>query len=109
MERHLSGLASSPGVLLYEKKLGEVRETDARQFKVKKAFSQVAEARFLVKNLETLVSVCIAYAPSAVEILSPKKVEIKIDEVQRIANLLAGLIHRFASMGIGGVVIKTNK
>ncbi len=107
MEKHLNSLARAPGVLVYEQKVEETKQIDPRPFKVEQAFSTVAEAKFLVKDLPTLVNVCLAYAPSAIEILAPKELKVKIEEVQDIANLLAGLMHRFAAQGIGGIVIKT--
>jgi len=33
----------------------------------------------------------------------------KIDEVQNIANLLAGVIHQFAAAGVGGIIITPDK
>jgi len=106
MEKHLDALARVEGVLVYERKLGETKQIDPKPFKVNEAFSTIAEAKFLVKDLPTLVNVCLAYAPSAIEVLSPKELRVKMEEVQDIANLLAGLMHKFAAQGVGGIVIK---
>jgi hypothetical protein len=107
MKNHIEGLEKVRNVLVYEKSFQEVREVDAKPFNVEKAYSKTAEVKILLKNVETLVHVTIVFAPSAIEIYSPSKLEIKIDELQNISNLLAGLIHQFAGARLGGVIIKT--
>jgi hypothetical protein len=58
-----------------------------------------------VKDLFSLINIVIVYGPSSVEIMGPKNKEIKVEEIQRISNVLAGIVHQFASAGIGGIII----
>jgi hypothetical protein len=76
---------------------------------VEEAYSQIAKVKFFAKNLSVLISVVMTYGPSAIEILGPDKKEMKINEVQNIVNLLAGVVHQFAAAGVGGIIITPDK
>jgi len=52
-----------------------------------------------------LLSITIFFAPSAVEVLEPESLKITATTIQTIMNTVADLLHRFASQGVGGIVI----
>ena len=107
MKKHIEALENLRNVLVYEKSFQEIKEVEMKGYKIEKAYSKTAEVKLLLKDFETLVHVTVTFAPSAIEIYSPEKLEIKINELQNISNMLAGLMHQFASARLGGVVIKT--
>ena len=96
-------------ILIYEKEFSETIKVENPMKNVAEAYSQIAKVKFFAKSLTTLISVVLTYGPSAVEILGPDRHEMKIDEVQGIANLLAGVVHQFAAAGVGGIIITPDK
>jgi hypothetical protein len=107
LKRHIEKLAKAPGVFVYASKYSETEKVENPLKNVKEAFSQVAEVKLFIKNVPTLINIVLMYGPSSVEILGPNNKDIKINEMQDVANLLAGLVHQFASAGVGGVVISS--
>jgi len=74
---------------------------------VSEAYSQVVEIEFKIDSLRNLSNFVVIYGPSALEILDPAKLEVSASEAQDMLNSISALIHRYASMGVGGVVIST--
>lgn len=105
LKNHVAKLSRVQDVVVYRTDFKDLTEVKSPFKNFDKAFSQVVELEFLVKNLYLLINVVIMYGPSAVEIFEPKEIKIKIDEMQNISNLIAGLLHQFASAGVGGIVI----
>ena len=109
---HIEKMGKVKDTLVYDTKVKEAVKVEKipENFKKKipaggEMWSQVAEARAVFKDLFTLINVVMVYGPSAVEIHEPSKYSMKADEMQNITNLVAGLLHEFASAGAGGVVI----
>jgi len=105
LRKHVEKLARAPDVFVYEAKYSEVEKVENPLKDVKEGYSQVADIKLFIKNIPTLVYIVLVYGPSSVEIIGPGRKEIKIDELQNMANLLSGLVHQFASAGMGGIVI----
>lgn len=105
LERHINNISDAGGIFVYEKKLHDCIETKSPVKNVEKAYSCVGDVKLFAKDMISLVNMILVYGPSSVEIISPDKKEIKIDEMQNMCNLLASLVHQFASAGIGGIVI----
>lgn len=106
LKNHVERLGKVKNVKVYEVTYHDVTKVETPPKNVKEAWSQIVEVKLIVKSLFDLINVIILYAPSAIEILEPKELKVKIDEVQNIANVIAGLIHQFAAAGVGGVVIR---
>lgn len=106
---HVEKLSKVKEVFVYEKKFSEIKKVENPIKGIKEAFSQIVELKLFVKDVFSLINIVIVYGPSSVEIIGPKNKEIKVEEIQRIANVLAGLVHQFASAGIGGIVITPEK
>jgi len=105
LKNHISNLGKARDVVVYEKKFLEAKKVENPIKNVKEAYSEVAEVKLLTKDIFSLISLVVSMGPSSVEILGPDKKEMKLDEIQSIANELSGLVHRFASAGIGGLVV----
>ena len=105
MESHIERLCNAKDVFVYEKKFLDIRKVEKPLKNVDSAFSQVVEVKLFVKSLFSLINIVMLFGPSSIEIIGPNRKEINIDEVQNIANMIAGIIHEFAAAGIGGMVI----
>jgi len=106
LKEHIEKLEKVKGALVFGKEFKSIERVENPPKNVLVAYSQIAEVELIVKDLLTLITVVITFGPSAIEILEPRELRIKIDEVQNIVNFLAGLIHQFAQAGVGGIVIR---
>lgn len=77
--------------------------------KVKEAYSKICEVKLFAKDMMSLLRLVLMYGPAAIEIMGPKNREVGMEEMQNISNTVAGLMHQFASAGVGGVVISPTK
>jgi len=109
LRNHIEKLSRVKEAFVYEKKFSEIKKVENPIKNIKEAFSQIVELKLFVKDLFSLINIVMVYGPSSVEVIGPKNKEIKIEEIQRIANVLAGIVHQFASAGIGGIVITPEK
>ena len=105
LKKHLKKLKDMKDTIVVEEKFEKVEKVKSPPKNVEEAFSQIVEVKFLTKDIETLLLIVIAFAPSSVEILKPKELTVGIDTLQVIMNSVAVIMHRFAALGPGGVVI----
>jgi hypothetical protein len=109
LKEHVEKLSKVKEAFIYEKKFSETKKVENPIANIKEAFSQIVELKLFIKDLFSLISIVIVYGPSSVEIIGPRCKEVKAEEIQRISNVLSGIIHQFASAGIGGIVITPEK
>jgi len=109
LELHVKKLSAIKGAFVYETKFSDIKTVEKPLKNIEKGYSQIVELKLFVKNLLTLIKIVMLYGPSSIEILGPNELKIKIDEVQNIANVIATLVHQFASAGVGGIVISPEK
>ena len=109
LRNHIEKLSRVKEAFIYEKRFSEIKKVENPVKNIKEGFSQIVELKLFIKDLFSLINIVMVYGPSSVEIIGPKNKEIKIEEIQRIANVLAGIVHQFASAGIGGIVITPEK
>ena len=109
LKDHVERLSRAKDVFAYETKFLEVNKVENPTQHIKEGFSQVAEIKLFIRNLNSMVAIIIVYGPSAIEIISPEKKDLKLEEMQNMVNLLAGYVHQFAAAGVGGLVISSNK
>ena len=107
LKEHIEKIEKSPGIFVYEKKMYDVREIPNPMKGVEKGYSQAVTLRLFIKDLYTALTAIMLYGPSSVEVLGPSRKEVRIDEMQNIANNVASLVHQFAAAGFGGMVIST--
>ncbi|HDD45934.1 MAG TPA: hypothetical protein ENG42_00515 [Candidatus Aenigmarchaeota archaeon] len=107
LEKHIKKMENEEGVIVYEKKFGEAKRIEKPFANIKEAYSQVVELLVLTRNYDKLLYIVMNYAPSAIEILEPAEIILKVGEAQAIANSLAALIHKFAAAGAGGIIVSS--
>ena len=109
LKDHVERLSRAKDVFAYDTQFLEVKKVENPTQHIKEGFSQVAEMKLFIRNLNSLVAIIIVYGPSSIEIIGPEKKDLKIEEMQNMANLLAGYVHQFAAAGVGGLVISSGK
>lgn len=111
LKKHLSSVKKMENIKIVEEKYEDVVEVEdaPKQFKGKKAYSQVCEVDVVVSSVENLVYSVIFFGPSSIEIISPREMKMKFEEVQSMANAVAEIMHRYASAGAGGIIISGKK
>jgi hypothetical protein len=107
LEKHIKNLTGEKNIIILKKAEGEIKKVDAPFPNIKEAYSQVIELDVLTLNYDTLIYIVLNYGPSAVEILKPDKIVLNQGEAQGVLNSLAALVHRFAAMGGGGLMVST--
>ncbi|MBI4018380.1 MAG: hypothetical protein HY368_02125 [Candidatus Aenigmarchaeota archaeon] len=105
LKDHVDKFSRTPDTVIYETNYSDVQKVEKPFKGIETGYSQYVEVKFVTKTLFLLLNAVILYGPSSVEVLRPNSREIKIDEVQNIVNVLAGVLHQFASAGMGGIVI----
>lgn len=109
MKALMDGLEVARESFIYEKNEMEIAKVDNPTKKIKVGYSKVFEVKLFTKDMFSLLSIVISFGPSSVEILGPKEISTGAGEVQSICNELSGLVHKYASAGLGGVVIAPAK
>ncbi len=107
LEKHLEKMEKENKTLICDKSFKDIKKVKSPFPKIDEAYSYVVELELLTENYDKLVYLVLNYGPSAIEILEPKKIEMGVGEAQGILNALASLVHRFAAMGSGGIVVSS--
>lgn len=105
--KHAEKMSKEDNFMVYMKKTHETREVKKPLPNVEKGFSHVIEMEAAVENFDKLVYMVINYAPSSTEILEPDEIKMDVGEAQGVLNTLSAIIHRFAAMGAGGMLVST--
>lgn len=104
LKNHLDKIKSQEGIKIFKEDLDEPEEVEDPPQQVSQAYSQIAEIEFIVSSVKNLITFTFLYGPSSVEVLEPEEVELKISELQDMANTTAALVHQYASQGAGGII-----
>ncbi len=107
LENHVASMEKEDKTIVYKKDFKEIKKVEKPLKNIKVAYSNIVEIELVAENFDKLVYIIMNYAPTGIEILEPDKLSIDAGEAQGILTSIADLIHRFAAMGIGGVVIRT--
>jgi hypothetical protein len=107
LKKHVERLEKEKCLLVYRKNFQDTGEVEKPLPNIPKGFSQVVEVDAVAENFDRLVYIVLNYAPSSIEILEPKKVDVDIGQAQGILNTIATMIHRFAASGGGGMIVST--
>ena len=105
LEDHVSKMEKEKNVMIINRSYNDVKKVDKPHPTLEVGYSYIVELETIMKNLEMLIYVSMTYAPSSIEIIEPDKLNIDIGEAQAILNSVAEMIHKFAAVGIGGVII----
>ncbi len=106
LEKHVKRMEREDGTLVSFKDFKKAEEMLNPFPNVPKAYSYVVEMEVFAVNFDRLVSLVINYAPSSVEIISPEKISMDMGEGQGIVNTVSEMIHKFASVGLGGIMVE---
>ena len=106
---HVEKLAKVPVVFVYKKDFSNIEKVENPPKNIKEAYSQIVELELFVKDVFSLINVAVRFGPSSIEILSPSEKKIGAEEIQNIANFVTGIIHQFAAIGVGGIVMQPKK
>ena len=109
LRNHVESMEKAKDMFIFEKKFGDIQRIENPMRDIKEAHSQIVELTAYLKDFYTLINIVVAYGPSSIEILEPKEYKLRIDEMQSLSNVIAGLLHQFASAGVGGMVITPPK
>lgn len=107
MKKHVEKMGKEKDILIYKKDFRGIEEVERPMPNIPKGYSQVVDVEMAVVNFDRLVYIVMNYGPSAVEILEPKNITLDLGEAQGILNSLAAMIHTFAAMGAGGMLVST--
>ncbi len=107
LKKHVEKMEKEKKTIIYKKDFKEARKVDKPFKNINSAYSQVVELELLTENYEQLVFLVMNYGPSSIEIMGPEHIKMDMGEAQGILNSMADIIHKFAAMGAGGVIIKT--
>jgi hypothetical protein len=107
LEKHVRKLGLENGVMVSGKDFKKVDKVDKPFENIKTAYSGVVELEVLTKDYDRLVFLVLNYAPSAVEVLEPKRISLDAGEAQGILNSLSELIHRFVGLTRGAILVDT--
>jgi len=107
LKKHIDSLEKEDKCLVYKKDYGEIKKIENPRPNIPEAYSYIVEVEVLVQNLDKLVFIVMSYGPTSIEILEPKELRVKMGEAQGILNSISNVIHQFAAMGVGGIVVKS--
>jgi len=107
LERHIEKMGLEKGIMVAKKDFKKVEKVNKPFENIKVAYSGVVELEVLTKDYDRLVYLVLNYAPSAIEVMEPKKISIDAGEAQGILNSLAELMHRFVGLTRGGILVDT--
>jgi hypothetical protein len=107
LEQHVKKMAMEKNVLVSKRDFKKIEKVEKPFPNIEEAYSGVVELEVLAQDYDKLVTIVLNYAPSAIEILEPKKISMDAGEAQGILNSLSDLIHRFVGMTRGAVMVDT--
>jgi hypothetical protein len=107
LKKHVEKMEKEKGVLVYKKECKGVEEVKKPLPNIEKGYCEIFDVEMIVENFDRLVYIVLNYGPSAIEILEPHNITMNLGEAQGILNSLAMLVHTFAAMGAGGMIVST--
>ena len=110
LEKHVEAMGKEDKTIINKKDFKDIKKVEnplPRNPEIKEAYSNIAEIEILTQNFDRLVYLVMNYGPSAIEILEPEKLSMDAGEAQGILTSIGMLLHKFAAVGVGGVVVKT--
>ncbi len=109
LEEHLDKLRSESGVEIVESNIDEVSKVENPHPDIDEGFSKVAETRLSVSGFDKAISLTFNYGPTYVQMEGPEKYEMGLKEGQESLQNVANVIHRYAEMGLGGVLVSKSR
>jgi len=105
LEKHVEKLEKEGKTMVVKKKFHNIEKLEKPFPNIPVGYSYIVEVEVITENFEMLINLVMNYAPSSIEILSPKNIGMDMGEAQGVLNSLSAMLHRFAAAGMGGVLI----
>jgi len=105
LTEHLEKLESESEVKITEQNVDEVTEVENPHPDLEKGFSQVAECKLEVETFRKCIQITFDYGPTYVQMEGPDNYEMSLKEGQESLQQVADVIHEYAQMGVGGVLV----
>ncbi|MCX6814513.1 MAG: hypothetical protein NTY20_02615 [Candidatus Aenigmarchaeota archaeon] len=105
LENHVRKMGNENNTIIAKRDFKKIEKVNKPFPAIKTAYSSVVELELLTKDYDKLVYLVLNYAPSAIEVLEPKKISMDAGEAQGILNSLAELMHRFVGMTRGAIMV----
>jgi hypothetical protein len=107
LRKHMEKMEKEKGIIVYKKDERGIEEVANPTPNIPKGYSQVIDVELVAESFDRLVYIVMNYGPSSIEILEPNKISMNFGEAQGVLNSLAAMIHTFAAMGAGGMLVST--
>ncbi|MCD6368063.1 MAG: hypothetical protein J7L45_03195 [Candidatus Aenigmarchaeota archaeon] len=104
LKEHVKKIKKEKWIKIYKEKFEPAVET-GNKIKDKDVYTQVVELEFIVKGFKELVDFVILYGPSALEVLEPEKIEIKMGEAQETLNRIATVLHNLTTARLKEILL----
>lgn len=104
---HIDKMAKEDGIIVYKTVFHKSEAVNGPFQGIEKAYSTFCEIELVASNFDNLINITMHYGPSSVEILEPHEIKIDLAQAQNIVNNISELLHRYAAMGAGGIVVRT--
>ena len=105
LDDHLEKLETESGVEIVESNVDDVSKVQDPHPDLEEGFSQVAECRLEIDSFRKCVQVTFDYGPTYVQMEGPENYEMDLKEGQETLQQVADVMHRYAQMGVGGVLV----
>jgi hypothetical protein len=87
-------LGAEKGVKILDKKYHDPKQVE----KVDNLFTAFSEVEIEFEGLNAFFGTVFNYMPSNIEILSPEKMKLKVDEINSLSNYLLGKLHNYDAL-----------
>ena len=104
LKEHVKKIKREKGIKIYKEKF-EPAVKIGKKLEDKDIYTQVVELEFIIEDLRKLVDFVILYGPSALEILEPEKIEVKMNEAQEMVNRIATVVHNLTTARLKGFLL----
>lgn len=105
LDDHLEKLESESEVEITESNIDEVTKVEDPHPDLDEGYSQVAECKLDVDTFRKCIQITFDYGPTYVQVEGPEKYEMDLKESQESLQQVADVIHEYAQMGVGGVLV----
>ncbi|MFH1236780.1 MAG: hypothetical protein V1648_00030 [Candidatus Aenigmatarchaeota archaeon] len=107
LKKHVEKMEKEKGVIIIRKEFKPTADVKKPLPNIEKGYSQIVDVELVAESFDKLIYMSMNYGPSAIEILEPNKITMDFGEAQGILNSIASVMHTFAAMRGGGVLVST--
>lgn len=105
LDDHIEKMKNEKDLEVTEYDVEESEEVENPHPGLEKGFSQVAEVRAEAGNYTRAVKTVINYGPTYVHVEGPETFDLDLADSQKSLQEVANMMHSYAQMGLGGVLV----